>query len=107
MNFVKFAEFADAIEMLKKSRHRIHLQQGWKQRGPNDRCVFSADRLALSVLAAQGRQLWYPAPFPLDVQALDRPDTKAVGLELLGTESREPVRGKTHLSFGALFPALL
>jgi hypothetical protein len=33
-------------------------------------------------------------PFSLDVQALDLgAGIKAVGLELLGTESREPVRG--------------
>jgi len=47
-------------------------------------------------------------PFSLDVEALDLgADTKAVGLELLGTESREPVRGKdASVIWAALFPAL-
>src|SRR5712675_171463 len=47
VNFVKFAEFADAIEMTEEV-HDIEFiySKGWKQRGPNDRCVFSADRLA-------------------------------------------------------------
>jgi hypothetical protein len=47
-------------------------------------------------------------PFSLDVEALDLgPDVKAVGLELLGTESREPVRGKdAALIWAAVFPAL-
>lgn len=48
-------------------------------------------------------------PFSLDVQALDLgTDVKAVGLELLGTESREPVRGKDAAEiWAALFPALI
>ena len=47
-------------------------------------------------------------PFSLDVEALDLgTDVKAVGLELLGTESREPVRGKdAALIWAAVFPAL-
>ena len=44
----------------------------------------------------------------LDVQALDLgADTKAVGLELLETESREPVRGNAAAEiWAAIFPAL-
>jgi len=44
----------------------------------------------------------------LDVEALDLgAEIKAVGLELLGTESREPVRGKdASVIWAALFPAL-
>jgi len=47
-------------------------------------------------------------PFSLDVQALDLGgDVKAVGLELLETESREPVRGKQAAGvWAAIFPAL-
>ena len=46
-------------------------------------------------------------PFSLDVEALDLgAEIKAVGLELLGTESREPVRGKdASVIWAALFPA--
>lgn len=47
-------------------------------------------------------------PFSLDVQALDLGSgVKSVGLELLGTESREPVRGKDAAEiWSAAFPAL-
>jgi hypothetical protein len=47
-------------------------------------------------------------PFSLDVQALDLgADVKAVGLELLETESREPVKGKEAAEiWAAVFPAL-
>jgi hypothetical protein len=47
-------------------------------------------------------------PFFLDVEGLDLgADTTAVGLELLETESREPVRGKEAAAiWAAAFPAL-
>ena len=47
-------------------------------------------------------------PFSLDVEALDLgPDVKAVGLELVETENREPVRGKKAAGiWSAVFPAL-
>ena len=47
-------------------------------------------------------------PFSLDVETLDLgAELKAVGLELLGTESREPVRGKEAAAiWAATFPAL-
>lgn len=47
-------------------------------------------------------------PFSLDVQALDLGnDVKAVGLELLETENREPVRGKEAAEiWSAILPAL-
>jgi hypothetical protein len=47
-------------------------------------------------------------PFSLDVEALDLgPGVKAVGLELLGTESREPVRGQDAATiWAAVLPAL-
>jgi hypothetical protein len=47
-------------------------------------------------------------PFSLDVQALDLGnDVKAVGLELVETENREPVRGKEAAKIWAeIFPAL-
>ena len=47
-------------------------------------------------------------PFSLDVETLDLgAEVKAVGLELLGTESREPVRGKEAAAiWAATFPAL-
>jgi hypothetical protein len=46
--------------------------------------------------------------YTLDVQAMDLgANTKAVGMELLETESREPVRGKeAALIWGAALPAL-
>jgi hypothetical protein len=47
-------------------------------------------------------------PYSLDVEALDLgPDTTAVGLELLETENREPVKGKQAASiWAAVFPEL-
>jgi hypothetical protein len=47
-------------------------------------------------------------PFSLDVEVLSLgSDVKAVGLELLGTESREPVRGtKAAQIWSAAFPVL-
>ena len=47
-------------------------------------------------------------PFSLDVQALDLGNgVKAVGLELLETENREPLRGKDAAEiWSAVFPAL-
>ena len=47
-------------------------------------------------------------PYSLDVQALELgADTKAVGLELLETESREPLRGSEAAQiWAAAFPAL-
>jgi hypothetical protein len=47
-------------------------------------------------------------PFSLDVEALDLgPGVKAVGLELVETENREPVRGKQAADiWSAIFPAL-
>jgi len=47
-------------------------------------------------------------PFSLDVQALDLgAGVKAVGLELVETENREPVRGKDAAEiWSAVFPAL-
>jgi len=47
-------------------------------------------------------------PSPLDVETLDLgPGVKAVGLELVETENREPVRGKQAAEiWSALFPAL-
>jgi hypothetical protein len=47
-------------------------------------------------------------PFSMDVEPLDLgSEVKAVGLELLGTESREPVKGKEAAAiWAAVFPAL-
>ncbi len=47
-------------------------------------------------------------PYSLDVQSMDLgDDTKAVGLELLETESREPLRGSVAAQiWSAAFPAL-
>jgi hypothetical protein len=57
--------------------------------------------------SATGEALGLPA-FSLDVQALDLgSDIKAVGLELLETESREPVRGKQAAEFWAATLSLL
>ena len=58
--------------------------------------------------AAPGSGALELPPFSLDVQALDLGgDVKAVGLELVGTENREPVRGKDAAEiWSAVFPAL-
>jgi hypothetical protein len=58
--------------------------------------------------AAPGSGALELPPFSLDVQALDLGgDMKAVGLELVGTENREPVRGKDAAEiWSAVFPAL-
>ncbi len=58
--------------------------------------------------AAPGSGALELPPFSLDVQALDLGgDVKAVGLELLETENREPVRGKDAADiWSAVFPAL-
>jgi hypothetical protein len=47
-------------------------------------------------------------PYSMDVETLDLgTETKAVGLELLETESREPVKGKEAAAiWAAVFPAL-
>ena len=47
-------------------------------------------------------------PYSMDVESLDLgPGVKAVGLELLQTENREPLRGKdAALIWAAVFPAL-
>ncbi len=58
--------------------------------------------------AAPGRGALELPPFSLDVQALDLGrDVKAVGLELVETENREPVRGKDAAEiWSAVFLAL-
>jgi hypothetical protein len=58
--------------------------------------------------AAPGRGALELPPFSLDVQALDLGGgVKAVGLELVGTENSEPVRGKDAAEiWSAVFPAL-
>ncbi len=58
--------------------------------------------------AAPGSGALELPPFSLDVQALDLGgDVKAVGLELVGTENREPVRGQDAAEiWSAVFPAL-
>jgi hypothetical protein len=58
--------------------------------------------------AAPGRGALELPPFSLDVQALDLGgDVKAVGIELVETENREPVRGKDAAEiWSAVFPAL-
>jgi hypothetical protein len=57
---------------------------------------------------APGSDMLKLPPFSLDVQALDLGgDVKAVGLELVETENREPVRGKDAAEiWSAVFPAL-
>jgi hypothetical protein len=58
--------------------------------------------------AAPGSGALELPPFSLDVQALDLgDDVKAVGLELVETENREPLRGKDAAEiWSAVFPAL-
>jgi hypothetical protein len=58
--------------------------------------------------AGPGKEALELPRLSLDVQALDLgADTKAVGLELQETESREPVRGKEAAEiWAAVFPAL-
>jgi hypothetical protein len=57
--------------------------------------------------AAPGSGALELPPFSLDVQALDLGGVKAVGLELVETENREPVRGKDAAAiWSAVFPAL-
>ena len=62
---------------------------------------------ATGSVPAGGGPLELP-PFSLDVETLDLgAETKAVGLELLETESREPVKGKDAAEiWAAIFPAL-
>lgn len=59
--------------------------------------------------ATQGSGALELPPFSLDVQALELgAGVKAVGLELLETENREPVRGKKAAEiWAAVFPALV
>jgi len=59
--------------------------------------------------AAPGSGALELPPFSLDVQALDLgAEVKAVGLELLETENREPVKGKDAAEiWAAIFPALV
>ena len=59
--------------------------------------------------AAPGSGALELPPFSLDVQALDLGgDVNAVGLELVETENREPVRGKDAAEiWSAVFPALV
>jgi hypothetical protein len=58
--------------------------------------------------AAPGSGALELPPFSLDVQAMDLgAEVKAVGLELVETENREPVRGKDAAEiWSAVFPAL-
>jgi hypothetical protein len=62
---------------------------------------------AMGASAAEPEALELP-PFSLDVAALDLGgDVKAVGLELVETENREPVRGADAAEiWSAIFPAL-
>ena len=57
---------------------------------------------------ASGSSAFELPPFSLDVQALDLGgEVKAVGLELVETENREPVRGKAGAEmWSAILPAL-
>src|SRR6059058_1353278 len=65
-------------------------------------------RMNTSGAAAPGSGALELPPFSLDVQALDLGgDVKAVGLELVETENREPVRGKRLLRFGRRCSRLL
>ena len=59
--------------------------------------------------AVPGRDALELPPFSMDVQALDLGSgVKAVGLELVGTENREPVRGKEAAEiWSAVFPTLV
>lgn len=59
-------------------------------------------------IGAPGNNAVQLPPFSLDVQALDLGSgVRAVGLELLETENREPVRGKDAAEiWSAVFPAL-
>jgi len=59
--------------------------------------------------AAPGSGALELPPFSLDVQALDLgAEVNAVGLELLETENREPVKGKDAAEiWAAIFPALV
>src|SRR5947208_2928101 len=65
-------------------------------------------RMNTSRAAAPGSGALALPPFSLDVQALDLGgDVKAVGLELVETENREPVHGKDAAEiWSAVFPAL-
>jgi hypothetical protein len=64
--------------------------------------------VTLSPQEATEQQIPDLPPYSLDVQAMDLgPDTKAVGLELIETESREPVQGDDAAAiWAAAFPAL-
>lgn len=59
-------------------------------------------------VASGGNALELP-PFSLDVQALDLgAEVKAVGMELVETENREPVKGKDAAEiWSAVFPAIV
>src|SRR5947209_16905554 len=65
-------------------------------------------RMNTSGAAAPGSGALELPPFSLDVQALDLGgEVKAVGLELLETENREPVRGRDAAElWSAVFPAV-
>src|SRR2546429_5094095 len=65
-------------------------------------------RMNTSGAAAPGSGALALPPFSLDVQALNLGgDVKAVGLELIETQNREPVRGKDAAAiWSVVFPAL-